>query len=76
MHHCQHSSPLTTAEYEALPDKDGIIPDCAMEAFECGRPTGIKHHGMWLCASHCDAVCQVSVRPHRLAQLLDFAFAS
>lgn len=58
MHHCQYPIPLTMIEYEALPDDDGIIPDCAMHAYECGRPAGIKHHGMWLCAEHYDAVCR------------------
>ena len=57
MHHCQHPVPLTMAEYDALPDKDGIIPDWAMDAFQCARPAGIRHHGMWLCADHYDSVC-------------------
>ena len=58
MHHCQSSLPLTMAEYDALPDRDGIISDRAMDAFECGRPAGIRHHGMWLCADHYDALCR------------------
>lgn len=58
MHHCQHPLPLTMAEYEALPEKDGMIPDHAMDAFECGRPAGIKMLGIWLCADHADAVCR------------------
>jgi hypothetical protein len=45
------------AEYDALPD-DGIIPDYGMDDYACGRPAGIKHHGMWLCAAHHDAVCR------------------
>jgi len=45
------------AEYEALPEEDGIVSDRAMDAFECGRPAGIKRHGMWLCADHYDSVC-------------------
>lgn len=61
MHHCQHSLPLTMAQYEALPEKDGIIPDSAMDAFECGRPAAIKHHSIWLCAGHYDAVRRASV---------------
>lgn len=58
MHHCQHPLPLTMAEYDALPEEDGIIPDRAMAAFDCGRPAAIKHHGMWLCADHYGAVCR------------------
>jgi hypothetical protein len=45
-------------EYAALPDDDGIIPDYAMDAFECGSPAGIRHDGMWLCADHYDEVCR------------------
>lgn len=57
MHYCEHSLALTAAEYEVLPaDKDGMIPDHAMDAFECGRPAGIKRDGMWLCAEHYDSV--------------------
>lgn len=58
MQHCQHPLPLTMSTYEALPDDDGIIPDPAMDAFECGRPAGIKHEGMWLCVDHYDARCR------------------
>lgn len=58
MHHCQNSLPLTMAEYKSLPDDDGIIRDCAMDAYQCGRPAGIKLHGMWLCSDHYDAVCR------------------
>jgi hypothetical protein len=29
-----------------------------MDAFECGRPAAIRHHGMWLCADHYDSVCR------------------
>ena len=58
MQHCQHPLPLSMAEYEALPDRDGIISDRAMDTFECRRPAGIKHHGMWLCADHYDSVCR------------------
>jgi len=46
MHHRQHSLPVTMAQYEALPEKDGIISDRAMDAFECGRPAGIKYNGI------------------------------
>ncbi len=35
MHCCQASLPLTMAEYEDLPDRDGIIPGRAMYAYEC-----------------------------------------
>jgi hypothetical protein len=52
---------LTMAEYDALPSIHGIIPDRAMDAFECGGPAGIKHHGMWLCAGHYYAVRRASV---------------
>jgi hypothetical protein len=58
MHHCQSSLPLTLGEYEALLDRDGIISDRAMDAFQCGRPAGIKYNGMWLCADHYDAACR------------------
>lgn len=58
MHHCEHSLRLTMTEYAALPDDDGIIPDYAMDAFECGSPAGIRHDGMWLCADHYDEVCR------------------
>jgi hypothetical protein len=58
MHCCQASLPLTTAEYQDLPDDDGIIPDRAMDAYECGRPAAIKHNGTRFCADHYDAVCR------------------
>jgi hypothetical protein len=58
MHCCQASLPLTMAEYEALPDRDGIISDRAMDAYECGRPAVIRHNGTWFCANHYDAVCR------------------
>lgn len=58
MHCCQASLPLNMAKYEALPDRDGIIPDRAMDAYECGRPAVIKHNGNWFCADHYDAVCR------------------
>lgn len=58
MHDCEHPMTLSIAEYAALPDDHGIIPDRAMDAYECGRPAGIKHHGVWLCAEHYDAVCR------------------
>lgn len=60
MRHCEHPLPLTMAEYEALPhDGDGIIRDHVLDAaYTCGRPVGIRHNGMWLCADHYDAVCR------------------
>jgi hypothetical protein len=63
MHHCQHPLPLTMGEYESLPDVDGIIPDRAMDAFDCGRPAGIRMCGAWLCADHADAVERGMVPP-------------
>ena len=56
MHYCEHSVPVTAEDYMALPDVDGIITPEGMEAFECGRPAGIRAFGMWLCADHADAM--------------------
>jgi hypothetical protein len=56
MHYCQHSLPVSYEDYMCSPDIDGIITSAGMEAFECGRPAGIRMFGMWLCADHADAV--------------------
>lgn len=61
MHHCQRRLTLTMTEYEALPEKDGTIPYHALSAYECGRPAGNKHHGVWLCSDHYDAISRVGV---------------
>jgi hypothetical protein len=40
-----------------LPDDiGGLITPAGMDAFECGRPAGIRMFSMWLCADHADAV--------------------
>jgi hypothetical protein len=56
MHFCQHPLPVSYEDYVCLPDLDGIITPTGMDAFECGRPAGIRMFGMWLCADHADAV--------------------
>lgn len=57
MHCCEHSLPLSMAQYLNLPAENGIIPDHVLDAaYTCGRPAAIKQDGMWLCAGHYDAV--------------------
>jgi hypothetical protein len=76
MHHCQNPLPLTMAEYQAFPEADGITPDRMLDAYECGRPAGIKHHGMWLCADHYDALRRgESLIQERRSQLYSRKFA-
>lgn|GEM_PF-5698682 len=55
-HRCEHSVPVSFEDYMRLPDIDGIITPAGMDAFECGRPAGIRMFGIWLCADHADAV--------------------
>jgi hypothetical protein len=56
INYCEHSVPVSYEDYMRLPDIDGIITPAGMDAFECGRPTGIKMFGMWLCGDHADAL--------------------